>query len=67
MENIKNEDRLAVARMYKLAFDVVEQLHPNFQIIMTDLADIAEEWFQQCVIEKWWGDLKLVPDDWLMN
>ena len=67
MENIKNEDRLAVARMYKLAFDVVEQLHPNFQIIMTDHADIAEEWFQQCVIEKWWGDLKLVPDDWLMN
>lgn len=65
MENIKNEDRLAVAKMYKLAFDVAEQLHPNFQIIMTDHANLAEEWFQRCIIENWWGDLKLVPDEWL--
>lgn len=66
MENIKNEDRLAVAKMYRLALDVAVQLHPYFQIIMTDHANLADEWFQQCVIEKWWGDRKLVPNEWTL-
>lgn len=66
MENIKNEDRLAVAKMYRLALDVAVQLQPHFQIIMTDHANLADEWFQRCVIEKWWGDRKLVPNEWTL-
>ncbi|HWO00746.1 MAG TPA: DUF3732 domain-containing protein, partial [Blastocatellia bacterium] len=65
MEGIANEDREAVARMYRLALDVVQLLNPGLQIIMTDHADIAEVWFQDCVIERWRGGAKLVPDDWL--
>lgn len=65
MEGIEDEDRQAVARMYRLGFDIVQELTPNFQIIMTDHADIAEDWFQQCVIERWRGGVKLVPEDWL--
>jgi len=63
----ENEDRQAVARMYKLALDVVNDLSPEFQIIMTDHADLAEKWFQDCVIERWRGGTKLVPESWLKD
>jgi len=65
MEGIENEDREAVARMYQLALEVVQELAPNFQIIMTDHADIAVDWFQQCVVQRWRGGCKLVPETWL--
>lgn len=67
MEGFKNGDREAVARMYNLALKVTAQLSPHFQIIMTDHADLAENWFQKCVIEKWRGGKKLVPEEWLQN
>lgn len=60
-----DDDRQAVARMYRLAKDVVDPLNGGLQIIMTDHADIAEPWFQDCIVERWRGGLKLVPDDWL--
>ena len=65
MDDIENEDRQAVARMYRLALDVVQMLSPEFQIIITDHADIAQDWFQECVVERWRGPIKLVPETWL--
>jgi len=62
--NIKDEDRQAVATMYHLALDVVKELSPKIQIIITDHADLREQWFQECVIEKWREGNKLVPDHW---
>ncbi len=62
--DLGQEDRDAVQRMYKLAFDVVRTLAPNFQIIMTDHADISEDWFQQSVAHRWRGGVKLVPIEW---
>jgi len=59
-----DEDREAVARMYSVAKDVVDTLSGGFQIIMTDHADIMEPWFQDCVIERWRGENKLVPASW---
>jgi hypothetical protein len=67
VEGIQNEDREAVARMYNLALKVAEELSPHFQIIMTDHADLSEDWFQQCVIERWRGGMKLVPEEWLQD
>lgn len=64
MNGIENEDREAVARMYKLALDVVQSLSPDFQIIMTDHADINEQWFQDCIVERWRGGKKLIPPSW---
>lgn len=64
MDGIENEDREAVARMYKLALEVVQELKGNLQIILTDHADINEKWFQDCVIERWRGKNKLVPEQW---
>jgi hypothetical protein len=37
---------------------------PGFQIIMTEHADINEEWYQTSIVEKWRGGLALVPKDW---
>jgi hypothetical protein len=65
MEALESEDREAVVRIYRLALQVVQQLSPNFQIIMTDHADISQEWFQRCVIERWRGERKLVPEAWI--
>ena len=64
MSGIPDEDRVAVARMYRLALDVVKELAPHLQIIMTDHADIAEPWFQDCVMQRWRGGDKLVPESW---
>lgn len=64
MEGIADEDRQAVARMYQLTLDVVQALSPGLQVIMTDHADIAEDWFQEHVVERWRGGRKLVPDHW---
>ena len=62
--DLGQEDREAVQRMYKLTFDVVRALAPKFQIIMTDHADISEDWFQNSVAHRWRGGEKLVPIEW---
>jgi hypothetical protein len=60
-----DEDREAVKRMFKWIFKVVEQLSPDLQIIVTDHADIGEEWFQNAVVDtKWRGDQALIPKHW---
>ena len=40
------EDREKVRRMYRLAYDFVESLNGQFQVIVTDHANINEPWFQ---------------------
>ncbi len=60
----RDEDREAVARIYRLARAVAEELSDQLQIIITDHANIDEPWFQECIVERWRGDLKLVPPDW---
>ena len=57
-------DRQAVSRMYKLSLNIVKQLSPSFQIIMTDHANIDEPWFQDCIIERWREGRALVPIEW---
>lgn len=65
MEALESEDREAVVRIYRLALEMVQQLSPNLQIIMTDHADINQAWFQDHVIERWRGARKLVPEAWI--
>ena len=62
-----DDDRQSVARMYRISKDVVDPLNGGLQIIMTDHADIAEQWFQDCIVERWRGGLKLVPEEWLQQ
>lgn len=60
-----DEDRSAVINLYKLIFKVVESLIPDLQVIITDHADINEDWFQEAVRDnKWRGDYALIPKHW---
>ncbi len=60
-----DEDREAVKRMFEWIFKVVAELSPNLQVIITDHADIDEEWFQSSVADtKWRGDNALIPKHW---
>jgi chaperonin cofactor prefoldin len=64
MAMIGEDDRHAVSRMFRFVFDVVAGISPGFQVIMTEHADINEEWYQGSVLERWRGGLALVPPDW---
>lgn len=64
LSTVDEDDRQAIRRMLKLVAAVVEALSPDFQVIINEHADIAEPWYQEAVVERWRGGLKLVPDDW---
>jgi hypothetical protein len=61
---VGEDDRQAVVRMFRFVFNVVNELSPGFQVIITEHADIKEDWYQGAIIERWRGGLKLVPDEW---
>jgi len=61
---VGEDDRQAVSRMFRFVFDVVAELQPNFQVVITEHADINEEWYQDAVVERWRGGPKLIPNDW---
>ena len=66
VSNLEDEDRQKVSRMFRLMFRVVEELAPEFQLIVTDHADLRDDsTFQAAVVEKWFEPGKaLIPDDW---
>lgn len=64
IDDLSEDDRSAVKRMFQYVFAAVESARPAFQVIVTEHADIDEEWFQSAVVERWRGGLKLVPEDW---
>lgn len=65
--DLEDEDRAAVVRMFELVRDVVSELHPNFQIIITEHADIAEDWYQEAIVERWRNGNALIPAEWISN
>lgn len=57
-----NSDRAAVIKMFQL----IQQETHNFQVIITEHADIQDSWYQNMITEKWWdGVAKLVPASWI--
>lgn len=67
VDELEDEDRAAVVRMFRLISEVVETLAPNMQVIVTEHADLEEDWFQDKVVERWRGGQALVPEEWLDN
>lgn len=67
MALVSENDRVAVSRMFQLVFDAVKEVAPGLQVIITEHADINEDWYQAAVVERWRGGLKLVPEDWPRN
>lgn len=64
VNDLSEDDRSAVKRMFQYVFSTVQAATPSFQVIVTEHADIDEDWYQSAVIERWRGGLKLVPEDW---
>jgi hypothetical protein len=50
--------------MFQFVFEAVKELAPGLQVVITEHADISESWYQDAVVERWRGGLKLVPDEW---
>ncbi|MBA5605379.1 DUF3732 domain-containing protein [Duganella sp. FT3S] len=64
VDDLSEDDRSAVKRMFKYVFDATNSISSNVQVIVIEHADIDEEWFQSAVKERWRRGLKLVPVDW---
>lgn len=61
----RDEDRLAVHRLYELLQTVVAELSPEFQVIVCDHANLDEPWFQDSIAENWRNGIQLVPEEWI--
>ncbi|WP_282276230.1 DUF3732 domain-containing protein [Stenotrophomonas sp. PS02297] len=60
----QDEDRLAVVRIFELIDNLVKELAPHMQVIMTEHADLNEAWFQKAVTERWRNGAALIPLEW---
>lgn len=61
---LPDDDRRQVSEMFRLIFDAVREVAPGFQVILTEHADLTEDWYSEAVVERWRGGFKLVPEDW---
>lgn len=61
----KDADRIAVRAMFELMRDVVNELTPDFQLIVCDHADLPESWFAESVRHRWRNGEALIPVDWI--
>lgn len=64
VEDLKDEDRISVRTMFRLIFDIVEELKGGLQVIITDHANLKEDWFQEAVVDRWRDGRKLIPPSW---
>lgn len=61
----KDADLEAVRRLFELLLRFTEQDAPGFQIIVTEHANLRDDWFQEALVETpWTKPPALVPDDW---
>lgn len=61
----KDADLEAVRRLFELLVRFTSQDAPGFQIIVTEHANLRDDWFQSALVEPpWTKPPALVPDDW---
>lgn len=61
---VPDDDRHRVLQMFRLIFEVVEDVAPGLQVILIEHADLNEDWYRDAIVERWRGGKKLVPEDW---
>lgn len=59
-----DEDRKAVQALFSLMNAACAEISPEFQLIVLDHAHLADEWFEESIIQEWRGTEALVPYDW---
>jgi hypothetical protein len=58
-------DLKAVRRLFELLFKFTQEDAPGFQLIVTEHANLRDEWFQDSLVEDPWNKPPaLVPEDW---
>jgi hypothetical protein len=58
-------DLKAVRRLFELLLRFTQEEAPDFQLIVTEHANLAEQWFQDALVEvPWTKPPALVPEDW---
>lgn len=58
-------DLAAAKRLFETLLNYTTVLVPGFQLIVTEHANFAEDWFQDALVEEPWMDPPaLVPNDW---
>jgi hypothetical protein len=61
----EDADLAAVRRLFAWLHKFTSEITPGFQIIVTEHANLRDEWFQSAVVEEPWSKPPaLVPDDW---
>jgi hypothetical protein len=64
MDTLDDEDRQKVKHIFQFILARVEELSPEFQVIITDHANLREDWFQGVIVERWWDGVKFIPESW---
>lgn len=58
-------DLRAVRRLFELLYKFTQEDAPGFQLIVTEHANLREQWFQDALLEQpWTKPPALVPEDW---
>lgn len=58
-------DLNAVRRLFELLLKFTQSYAPGFQMIVTEHANLREQWFQDALVEQpWTKPPALVPDEW---
>lgn len=58
-------DLNAVRRLFELLLKFTQEDVPGFQLIVTEHANLREQWFQEALVEQpWTKPPALVPEDW---
>ncbi len=65
--DLSDDDRRSVEAMFSLLHRFVTELAPGMQLIVMDHANLADQWFQDSILEVWRDGRKLVPVEWVDN
>jgi hypothetical protein len=65
LDVLADEDQTAVLQLFSLISNAAAELAPDLQIIVMDHADLKRPWFEDAIVERWRGGLKLIPQQWI--
>jgi len=64
-EQAPDADLIAVRRLFEVLLRFTTKDAPGFQLIVTEHANLRDQWFQDALVEEpWTKPPALVPDDW---
>lgn len=64
----EDADLIAVRRLFELLVEFTQKEVPGFQLIVTEHANLSDQWFQDALVEQPWSKPPaLVPEDWIKS